>query len=91
MIEYYDSTMEQVVADLGQAYYRFSFNMGQPLEEMRIELYNIYPPGAPDNEKIEIKEMWWKDGDYFITLWFHQVDEEWKVVDGVRWHKDVCF
>jgi hypothetical protein len=43
------------------------------------------------NANVMIEESSWNDGDYWITLWFHQVNGQWLVLDSCRWQKDVRF
>ena len=65
--------------------------MSLAVGEMRVGLLNTYPTTDPVNANVMIEESWWHDGDFWITLWFHQVDGSWVVLDSCRWHKDVQF
>jgi len=84
-------TLEEVVGELGQPAFSYSFTMGQPMDEMHVSLLNMFPPDKPGNKDIEIRELRWRDGDYFIALWFYQNEGKWLAVDGVRWHKNTVF
>jgi hypothetical protein len=89
--KYAGRTFDQVVSDLGQPARTDSFKLGQALDEMRGPLQNTFPLDKPGNKDIEIKEATWEDGDYYLTVWFHKVDDAWVVIEGVRWHKNVRF
>ncbi len=89
--EYLGRTLEAVLRGAGTPYLDQQFKMSQAYGEMRVELLNVYPLSDPKNATVEIKELWWKDGDYFLTLWFHQFNGEWIVLDTLYWHKDVTF
>lgn len=52
---------------------------------------NTYPRTDPNSKTVIIMEFWWKDGDYIVSFFFHRKDGIWKVLDAVRWHKDVRF
>lgn len=82
-----------IIDELGQPDRNEQFRMPNEgtLDEFRIQLHNTYPPGAPTNDKVVIREFTWIDGEYFITIWFHQPNKEWVVIDACKWHRDVRF
>jgi len=84
-------SMNKVLDELGFPERCDTFLIQEIVGEFRIELLNTYPLTNPKNRKVKIKELHWKDGDYNITLWFHQIDGNWVVLDGRRWHKNVDF
>ena len=84
-------TRAQVISKFGAPERDETFPMSDAVGEFRVELFNTYPPNKPANASVKIEEMWWKDGDYWITLWLHQKNGDWKVLDSCRWHKDVRF
>lgn len=88
---FHGQTRSQVFAKLGQPQRDDKFPISKAVGEFRIELQNIYPLSSPANATVEIQEMTWQEGDYWITLWLHQVNGEWVVLDSCRWHKDVSF
>lgn len=81
----------QVITQLGQPTRTEKFPMSKAADEFRIELQNTYPLSQPGNANVEIEELTWQDGDYWITLWLHQLNGEWVVLDACRWHKDILF
>jgi hypothetical protein len=81
----------QVVSKLGEPQRVDRFPMSQAVGEFRVKLQNTYPLSNPANAAIAIEEMTWPDGDYWITLWLHQVNGQWVVLDSCRWHKDLVF
>lgn len=87
----HDKTMEEVIEELGEPKYSESYTVGEASGEFRVELYNTYPLSDSNNLKVPIQELWWEDGDYNLTLWFHQVKGVWVVLNSCRWHKDVEF
>ena len=84
-------TQTEVVEEIGEPYKSNQFAMSSVFDEMRIALRNFYPLTNSVNHDVQIREMWWDDGAYWITLWLHQVNGEWFVLDSLRWHKDVQF
>ncbi len=90
---FHGMTMDAVLAELGEAKNTYTFNIPSEgiLDEFRIELHNTYPPDRPENASIAIKELHWEYLRYNLTVWFHQVGDEWVVLDTCRWHKDIRF
>ncbi|MGC9367338.1 MAG: hypothetical protein ACP5FK_09920 [bacterium] len=84
-------TREEVIEELGEPKYSESYTVGEARGEFRVELYNTYPLTDSGNLDVPIQELWWEDGDYYITLWLHQVNGEWVVLNSYRWHKDLEF
>lgn len=82
---------EEVTNKLGQPDTSETFRMEDDLSEFRIELLNTYPLDKVENRKVVIREETWNDGDYRSTLWFSQAGNDWKVISGLRWHKDTDF
>lgn len=89
--KYHGQTRRIVEASLGPPFTTDTFPVSQAVDEMRGPLLNTYPLSNPANANVMIEESHWKDGEYWIALWFHQVNGEWVVLDSCRWHKDVAF
>ena len=89
--KYHGQTREAVESTLGTPTRTDKYPMSQAVGEMRVPLFNTYPASNPANANVMIEESWWKDGDYWITLWFHEVNGQWVVLDSCRWQKDVQF
>jgi len=89
--QYHGQSRRAVESALGKPTRTDKYPMSQAVGEMRAPLFNAYPTSNPANANVPIEESWWKDGDYWITLWFHQVNGQWVVLDSCRWHKDVRF
>lgn len=89
--QYHGQIRQTVESKLGTPTQTYKFPMSQALGEMRSPLLSTYPSSNPANANVMIEESWWKDGDYWITLWFHQVNGQWVVLESCRWHKDVQF
>jgi hypothetical protein len=84
-------TEEAVIEELGQPVSSKQYTMGEAIGEFRIALQNTYPLSHPRNAQIEIKELWWNDGNYINTVWLHVIKGKWVVLDTLRWHKEVEF
>lgn len=84
-------SMDSVLQKYGKPEKNYSFKMKEPMHEFRVELLNFYPQDKPENRDVEIQELWWRDGDYNVTVWFHQIQGQWQVLDARRWHKDIEF
>jgi hypothetical protein len=65
--------------------------MKDAVGELRVELFNTYPTSNPTNAQVQIEELWWDDGEFWITLWLHEVNGQSIVFDSCRWDKDVVF
>jgi hypothetical protein len=89
--QYHGRTRQSVESVLGKPLQTDTFPMTQAANEMRSRLFNTYPLSNPANAKVIIQESQWDDGNYWITLWFHQVNGQWIVLDSCRWRKDVLF
>jgi hypothetical protein len=59
--------------------------------EFRTPVHAAYPINDPNSKTVIIMEYWWKDGDYIVSFFFHRKDGIWKVLDAVRWQKNVVF
>lgn len=84
-------TESQVTATLGPPVRTHEFTMAECCDEFRVELYNTYPPDEAAHAEVRIRELWWKDGEYWVTVWLHRQDAEWIVLDSLRWHKELVF
>lgn len=84
-------TRGQVFAKLGTPASDERFKRGTALGEFYGPLENTYPLSNSANANVEIEEMRWLDGDYWISLWLHQIGDSWVVFDSCRWHKGVVF
>ena len=51
-------------------------------------LQNAYPLTDSANASVEIQEWTWERDPCRLTVWFHQVDGAWEVLENVRWHRD---
>ena len=60
-------------------------------DEFRIEILNVYDKSNPVHADVKIREFTWIDGEYFVTVWFHLEDSEWRCFDSLKWHEDIRF
>jgi hypothetical protein len=91
MTNFHGLNISEVIEKLGIPERCETFLMKQVVGEFRVELLNTYPITKRENQNVPIKELHWKDGNYNITLWFHQVNGKWVVLNSRRWHKDIEF
>ncbi|MCK5218406.1 hypothetical protein KAR10_02715 [bacterium] len=75
----------QAIEKLGFPEKGETFLMKEVVGEFRVELLNTYPVSKKENQNVKIKEVNWQDGKYNITLWFHQVNSKWIVLNSLRW------
>ena len=80
-----------VVNELGDPNHTVEFPMSEAVGEFRVELYNTYPPSDPSTAAVRIKELQWDRPGYHITVWFHKIIQEWRVLDTCRWKEGVQF
>lgn len=79
-------TEAQVVELYGQPRGRRAFAMADCCHEFEIALYNTYPPGK-GHDAVEIHELTWHDGTNRLTIWAHEVDSDWVVLDTLCYHE----
>ena len=78
-------TIEEAIGKLGIPEKCETFLMNDVVGEFHVELFNTYPIAKKENRNVEIKEFNWRDGDYNITLWFHNISGKWIVFESLRW------
>lgn len=88
---FHGKTDVSIFAQLGNPDNEFQFTMDDPLPEFRIELYNTYPPNAPNNVQVEIRECTWRYSTYRLTVWFHKPDGKWIALDTCRYRNGIEF
>ncbi|MDZ4821676.1 MAG: hypothetical protein SGJ20_22175 [Planctomycetota bacterium] len=88
---YHGLSREAVIARLGAPSYDQRYVMQDAIGEFRVELQNTYPLTDPKNYNVQIQELWWHDDTHTITLWLHQVNDQWTVLNSCRWEKVVEF
>ena len=82
-----------VVAALGQPTktHTWTLEAGKTLPEKYIEVHNTYHPDNPAADGVQIKELTWDRIGYTISLFLHQVNGEWIVLESVRYKDGVQF
>jgi hypothetical protein len=91
LVSFHGQTREQVSSTLGTPSRDEKFEMSQATGEFRIGLQNTYPLSNPANAHLQIIEMTWDDGNSWITVWFHEINGAWVVLDSCRWDKGEVF
>ncbi|PHR90410.1 MAG: hypothetical protein COA78_35410 [Blastopirellula sp.] len=76
---------------LGQPDSEYSFTMDQSVGELRVELYNTYPPSSPNNPNVEIRECTWEYSRHRLVVWFHKPDDKWIALDTCRYRNGIVF
>lgn len=90
-LEYlHNQTINQISKKLGKPDKKIEFPIDNNFGEFRVEIYNTYSP-LKEHHNVIIKEWTWRDGNYFITVWFHKVNKQWITLDTCKWHKSVEF
>ncbi len=77
-------------AEFGEPSSKREFAMADCCTEFEIELYNTYPPDS-GHERVMIRDWTWKYEGYALTVWLHQRDGKWQVLDTSRYSDDVEF
>jgi hypothetical protein len=89
---YHGMTRSRVLEELGEPYYRYDLTVEQIDDEFHIELHNYLDPQIAYQADETIFVEWrWRDGEYYIAMWFRDVEGKWIVVDSVRWHESTKF
>jgi len=89
--QYLGMTKDEVIAARGAPEHAYTYPMSSTGSEFDGPLQNTYPLTNPANADVQIEELHWSTGDFIITLWFHQIDGEWRVLNAYLWHKDARF
>ena len=90
--EYHGMTRNRVLAELGEPDDRFDLSLDQIKDEFHVELHNYLDSQVSHRAGETVFVEWrWNDGEYYIALWFCQIENEWTVVDSIRWHESVRF
>jgi hypothetical protein len=84
-------SLGQVCKELGPADIDQIIRLQEVRDELRCELLNFYPLRYLGNRCVRIRELWWKHNEYTTTIWFHQVDGEWVVLDTCRRKNDTDY
>ncbi len=64
--------------------------MADCCHEFTIELYNTYPPDE-GHDAVEIHEWTWRYWGYSLTVWSHEIEGDWRVLDTIRYDDGVEF
>ena len=89
--QYEGLSLATMLADEGPPVEQSEFFAPNAAGEMRVEIWNHYPPEDPASKHVLIKERWWDRGDAYLTVWFHEIDGEWVALDTLLWDKDIQF
>ncbi|NLB54226.1 MAG: hypothetical protein GX811_00390 [Lentisphaerae bacterium] len=89
--KYDGMTSRQLIATLGKPYYEDSFPLSSALDEMRTPIQKYFNESGSSMHTVTIKEIWWKEDDYYLTAWLSLKGNDWIVLESLRWHKDVQF
>ncbi len=84
-------SLENILNKYGKPGSEQIYEMSQAQNEFRIELQNTYPLSDPANRKIKIRELSWLDKENVTTIWFHQKNGKWRVLNILRWEKNTDF
>ena len=85
-------SLETVLEHLGEPDLRIEYAMKDcPGGEMRVGLYNTYPPTDPLTRDVRILELQWNHVPYSIAIWLHWIDGNWVVLDTLRWKSHLTF
>ena len=61
------------------------------LPEKYIELHNTYDPNDIQINNIEIREYVWNENGYMISLFLHNIEGQWVVLDSIRYKDGAQF
>ncbi len=90
--ELHGLTMEAVEARLGPPGKQGEMKIRDCANSRSLRFLLVhYPITKPGNADVTIRALQGEFHSYFLTIWFHQVNGEWVVLDTCRWHKDVQF
>jgi hypothetical protein len=79
-----------VLAEFGEPSRKREFPMRECCTEFAIELYNTYPPDGGHGDVV-IREWTWDYEGYDLTVWLHQREGAWEVLETCRYSDDVEF
>ena len=79
-----------LIGEFGEPTRESEFTMSECCDEFDIELRNTYPEHAGHDDVVIRRRDWDYDG-YTLTVWLHEVDGAWKVLETSRYRDDVEF
>jgi hypothetical protein len=79
-----------LLAEFGEPTSKREFSMSECCHEFEIELYNTYPPDK-GHENVRIRQWDWDYDGYKLTVWLHERDGKWQVLETSRYGDDVRF
>ena len=79
-----------LIGEFGEPTRESEFTMSECCDEFDIELRNTYPQHAGHDDVVIRRRDWDYDG-YTLTVWLHEVDGAWKVLETIRYRDDVEF
>ena len=86
---WYDKSKGELFQNFKQTpEYEKKYHISKAIGEFRIGIQNTYPIGSPKSKEVIIHEVWWKEGNYFYTFFLHEVNGQWTVFHGFKWHKN---
>lgn len=59
--------------------------------ELRAAVISAYPASIEASKSVRIRELWWTQGDDYLTFLMHFKGGRWVVLTAMKWHKDVRF
>ena len=83
--------VEFIVAELGTPSHENAYTMNECVGELRVTLFNTYPPNLPNLATIEIKELTWDFPNNKFTAWLHRPNGQWKVLETFRYETEAVF
>lgn len=91
IFKYNGETAYKMEKKLGKPCYNEIYPLSKANDEMRSHVQQYFKKDFQYSPNINIKEIWWKDGDYYITCWFKERLVDWQVITCIRWHKNARF
>ena len=84
-------TLKFMTSELGEPSHEWTYAMNECVGELRVALFNTYPPSLPNLTDIEIRELTWDFPQNKFTVWFHRPSGKWTVLETFRYETEAVF
>ena len=84
-------TLEFMTFELGEPSHEWTYAMNECVGELRVTLFNTYPPSLPNLADIEIRELTWDFPQNKFTVWFHRPNGKWTVLETFSYETEAVF
>ena len=83
--------IDALTCELGTPDHEMAYTMDECVGELRVTLFNTYPPDMPELAKVEIRELTWDLPSNKFTAWLHRPNGQWVILETFRYDTEAVF